>query len=43
VLSGLRARPPSGQLIAVAGPGLAERFFAVLEELNADRVHPLSS
>jgi myo-inositol-1(or 4)-monophosphatase len=36
--SGLRGRPPSGQLYAAAGPGLAAEFFALLESLGADAV-----
>ena len=39
VLSGLRGRPPSSQLLAVAGRGLATGFFALLEEVGADRVN----
>lgn len=38
VASGLRGRPPSGTMTAVAGPTLAPDLFAVLEELNADEV-----
>jgi myo-inositol-1(or 4)-monophosphatase len=38
VVSGLRGRPPSGQLAAVAGPGLAADLFGLLEELGADGV-----
>lgn len=36
--SGLRGRPADGALYAVAGPELAPEFFALLEELGADRV-----
>jgi myo-inositol-1(or 4)-monophosphatase len=39
VVSGLRGRAPSAQLVAVAGPSLADEFFGVLEELGADRVN----
>lgn len=35
-VSGLRGRPPSGLLYAVAGAGLATDFFALLENLGAD-------
>ncbi|MDT4941043.1 MAG: monophosphatase [Pseudonocardiales bacterium] len=38
VTSGLRGRPPSAQCYAVAGPGLAAEFFALLESVDADRV-----
>lgn len=38
VASGLRGRPPSSELYAAAGPDLAPDFFALLEELGADRV-----
>jgi myo-inositol-1(or 4)-monophosphatase len=38
VAGGLRGRPPGRQMFAAAGPGLAAEFFAVLEELDADRV-----
>jgi myo-inositol-1(or 4)-monophosphatase len=37
--SGLRSRPPSSQLTAVAGLSLAAEFFALLEELAADTVN----
>lgn len=37
-LTGLRGRPPSGRFLAVAGPGLAADFFALLQELDADQV-----
>lgn len=38
VVSGLRGRPASSVLTAVAGRGLAEEFFAALEDLGADAV-----
>ena len=38
VVSGLRGASPSGRMTAVAAPGLAESFFPLLEELDADRV-----
>jgi myo-inositol-1(or 4)-monophosphatase len=38
LVSGLRGRPPSGTLYAAAGPGLARRFFSLLEEVGADTV-----
>ena len=38
VVSGLRGRPPSGLMIAVAGAALAPELFAVLEEIGADDV-----
>jgi myo-inositol-1(or 4)-monophosphatase len=38
VVSGLRARPANSLLTAVAGPGCAEEFFALLESLDADQV-----
>jgi myo-inositol-1(or 4)-monophosphatase len=37
-VSGLRGAPPSGALYAAAGPRLAQPFFALLEELGADRI-----
>jgi len=43
VTSGLHGRDPSARLYAAAGPGLADAFFARLEELGADRVTDLSS
>jgi myo-inositol-1(or 4)-monophosphatase len=36
--SGLRNRAPSSHLTAVAGPALAQEFFALLEEFGADAV-----
>jgi myo-inositol-1(or 4)-monophosphatase len=36
--SGLHGRAPSPELTAVSGTGLAEPFFALLEELGADTV-----
>jgi myo-inositol-1(or 4)-monophosphatase len=36
VLSGLRGRPPATDCYAVAGPGLASEFFALLESFDAD-------
>jgi myo-inositol-1(or 4)-monophosphatase len=36
--SGLRGRPPSGQLYAAAGAALAPAFFALLESVAADGV-----
>ncbi len=36
VASGLHGRTPSATLYAAAGPGLAEPFFALLEEIGAD-------
>ena len=41
LLTGLRGRPPSPQFLAVAGPGLAADFFALLEEVGADLVNTL--
>jgi hypothetical protein len=38
VVSGLRGRPISGSMAAVAGPELALPLFALLEELGADEV-----
>jgi myo-inositol-1(or 4)-monophosphatase len=38
VVSGLRGRPVSGRMAAVAGTGLAADLFGVLAELGADRV-----
>jgi myo-inositol-1(or 4)-monophosphatase len=38
VVSGLRGRPPSGQLTAATGAAGAVDFFALLERLGADRV-----
>jgi myo-inositol-1(or 4)-monophosphatase len=38
VLSGLRGRPPSGQLFAAAGAAFAADFFELLESLEADLV-----
>jgi len=37
-VSGLRERPPGGQMTAVAGAKLAPDLFALLEELGADEV-----
>ena len=37
-VSGLRGRPPSGTMTAVAGPSVAPDLFALLEDLNADNV-----
>lgn len=36
VVSGLRGREPSAQMIAVTGPALAPQLFGLLEELGAD-------
>jgi myo-inositol-1(or 4)-monophosphatase len=38
MVSGLRGRPPSGQLYAAAGAALAPAFFALLESVGADSV-----
>jgi myo-inositol-1(or 4)-monophosphatase len=38
VVSGLRGRPPSGQLTAVAAAPVAAEFFALLESLGADEL-----
>lgn len=43
VSSGLRGRPPSERLFAVAGPALADDLFALLEELGADEVSSSAS
>jgi myo-inositol-1(or 4)-monophosphatase len=37
-VSGLRGRAPTGAMTAVAGSSMAADFFALLEELDADRV-----
>jgi myo-inositol-1(or 4)-monophosphatase len=37
-VSGLRGRPPSGLMTAVAGAALAPELFALLEEIGADDV-----
>ena len=36
VVSGLRGRGPSAQMVAVAGPALAPQLFGLLEDLGAD-------
>ena len=37
-VSGLRGQPPSGRMVATAGPDLAPALFALLAELGADHV-----
>lgn len=38
VVTGLRGRAPSERMVAVAAPGLAPDFFAILAELGADQL-----
>jgi myo-inositol-1(or 4)-monophosphatase len=38
IVSGLRGHEPSGRMVVAAGADLAAELFAVLEELDADRV-----